>query len=71
MHLIGVSAQEDNTQLAPPNAMTIVAMERQNLHEKIARLRALREAAEAEKAPAEAKRPQQARRWIPHRSQGT
>ena len=33
-----------------PNTMTIIELERQKLHEKIVRLRALREAAEADKA---------------------
>jgi hypothetical protein len=36
--------------LMPLSAMTIVARERQQLHDKIVHLRALREAAEAEKA---------------------
>jgi hypothetical protein len=53
MHLTDVTAQDTGRFLAPPNAMMIVALERQRLHEKIARLRALREAAEAERAPAE------------------
>jgi len=34
--------------LAPVDAMAIVAMQRQQLHEKILRLRALREALEAD-----------------------
>lgn len=42
---------QDTIKLAPPDAMTMVALERQRLHEKIAHLRALREAAEAEKSP--------------------
>lgn len=41
---------EDETQLVMPDALKIAAMERQTLHEKVLRLRALREAAEAEKA---------------------
>jgi len=65
MHLPDLTAQDSDQLLAPPNAMTIVALERQNLHEKIARLRALREAAEAQKEPAETKRAPQAHRWIP------
>ena len=36
-----------STQLVLPTAMTIVASERDEVHEKMARLRALREAAEA------------------------
>ena len=46
-----VPDQDSSQLLAPPNAMTIVALERQKLHEKIVHLRALREAAEAEKKP--------------------
>jgi hypothetical protein len=49
MRLIDIPAQDNNQLSAPPNAMTIIVLERQNLHEKIARLRKLREAAEAEK----------------------
>jgi hypothetical protein len=49
MHLTDVSAEDSRQLLAAPNAMSIVALERQKLHEKIVRLRALREAAEAEK----------------------
>ena len=45
-----LAAEVSSQLLAPPNAMTIVALERQNLHEKIVYLRVLREAAEAEKA---------------------
>ena len=41
---------QEGSQLAPLDALRIVAAERQALHEKIVRLRALREAAEAEKA---------------------
>jgi hypothetical protein len=37
--------------------MAIVALERQELHQKIARLRALRQAAEAEKTPTDARVP--------------
>ncbi|WP_119268684.1 hypothetical protein [Taklimakanibacter deserti] len=48
MHLTDVSAEDSRQLLAAPNAMSIVALERQNLHEKIVRLRALREAAGAE-----------------------
>jgi hypothetical protein len=65
-----VFAEDDNRLLTPSNAMAIVALERQTLHDKIIRLRALRElralrqAAEATKAPTKTKgRP--ARRWIP------
>jgi hypothetical protein len=50
MNLPDVPAQDSSHLfLTPPNAMTIVALERQTLHEKIARLRAVREASEAEK----------------------
>jgi hypothetical protein len=46
MHFTDIPAQEINHPfLAPPDALTIVALERQKLHEKIAHLRALREAA--------------------------
>ena len=65
MIITDVFAEDGRQVLAPLNAMTIVALERQNLHEKIARLRALREAAEAQKEPAETKRAPQAHRWIP------
>jgi hypothetical protein len=49
MRVTNIPAQE-SSQLVLPNAMTIVALERQEIHEKMARLRALRESAEAEKA---------------------
>jgi hypothetical protein len=55
MHFKEVPAQDSSQVLAPPKAMTIVAMERQNLHEKIVRLRALREAAAAEKTSTDTK----------------
>jgi hypothetical protein len=41
---------QDETRLSMPDALKIAAMERQTLHDKIVRLRALREAAEAKKA---------------------
>jgi hypothetical protein len=47
MRLTDVPGQPRIPLLALPDAMTIVALERQNLHEKVVRLRALREAAEA------------------------
>jgi hypothetical protein len=55
MCLTDVSAQDGSQVLSPANAMTIIELERQKLHEKIVRLRALREAAEADKAPTDAK----------------
>lgn len=55
MHLTDISTEESRPLLAPPNAMSIVALERQKLHEKILRLRALREAAEAEEGLTDAK----------------
>ena len=42
-----IAANSDNGFLAPLDAMQIVASERLKLHEKIVRLRAVREAAEA------------------------
>jgi len=48
-----ISAQEEG-HLRMPDAMRIVAAERAALHERILRLRALREAAEAERALAPA-----------------
>jgi hypothetical protein len=42
-----------STQLVLPTAMKIVASERDEVHEKMARLRALREAAEAKKDQSE------------------
>jgi hypothetical protein len=48
MQTTNISAQDD-TRLLMPDALRIAALERQVLHEKIVRLRALREAAEAEK----------------------
>ena len=48
MHPIDAPEQEA-FQVSMPNAMAIVTLERQALHEKIVRLRMLREAAEAEK----------------------
>jgi hypothetical protein len=55
----------DNHRPVPPsNAMAIVALERRTFHDKIVRLRALRQATEAIEAPSKIKeRP--ARRWIP------
>ena len=50
MHLTDVLAEDSSQSLAPPKAMEIVALERLKLHEKIVRLRTLREAAEAEMA---------------------
>jgi hypothetical protein len=55
MRVTDVPAQDGDQLLAPPNAMAIVALERQILHEKIVHLRALREAAEAQKALAATK----------------
>lgn len=52
MEITDLPDQESSQLPPPPNAMTIVARERQDLHEKIARLRALREALEAEAAHA-------------------
>lgn len=49
-----VSAQFETRPLMP-DAMTMVALERQSLHDKILRLRALREAAEAQGTSADAK----------------
>ena len=46
-----------NTQLLMPDALSIAAMKRQILHEKIVRLRALREAADAAKALTDTKAP--------------
>ena len=49
MRLTDVRAAQDSYQLRePPDAMTILALERQKFHEKIVHLRSLREAAEAE-----------------------
>jgi hypothetical protein len=57
-------SEDDNRLLGSSNAMAIVALERQTFHDKIVRLRALRDAAEATKAPTKTTgRP--ARRWIP------
>jgi len=42
-------SDHDIFQVSVPDAMAIVALERQTLHEKIVRLRILREAAEAER----------------------
>lgn len=42
-------SDHDIFQVSVPDAMAIVALERQALHEKIVRLRILREAAEAER----------------------
>ena len=42
-------SDHDIFQVSVPDAMAIVALERQTLHDKIVRLRILREAAEAEK----------------------
>ncbi len=47
MQTTDTSAQAD-TRLLTPDALTIVAIERKRLREKIARLRTLREAAQAE-----------------------
>jgi hypothetical protein len=43
-------AAEDDMRPSMPDALKIAALERQILHEKIVRLRAVREAAEARKA---------------------
>jgi hypothetical protein len=48
MQTTDISAQ-DETRPFMPDALKIAAMERQTLHEKIVRLRALREAAEEQK----------------------
>jgi hypothetical protein len=48
MRLTDTPAQ-NSSQLVLPTAMTIVASERHEVHEKMARLRAMREAAEAKK----------------------
>ena len=49
------STNQDPVALEVPDAMAIVAADRLKLHEKIARLRALREAAEAERMSARTK----------------
>jgi hypothetical protein len=51
MPVTDISAEDNDQLLVPPDAMKIVALERQQLHEKTLHLRALREAAEAGGAP--------------------
>lgn len=59
-------ATEQQFVIAPPNAMAIVAAERLRQHEKIVRLRALREAAQTSQASDERKKTARSvRSWIP------